>query len=125
MSSSLVHNRGLLPLDGVLVLVRMFCNSRQCSGALPACLLMLLESGVEPPDSLTDVDLATATLDLVHNAGLFALRQHILHPGEDGAECMTISEYYPQVEPTADPSDLLTCAGHVGDAHNGWGGCSL
>ena len=66
---------------------------------------MLLESGVEPPGSLTDVDLATATLDLVHNAGLFALRQHILQPGEDGAECKARSEHYPQVEPRADPSD--------------------
>ena len=113
MSSGLVHNRGLLPLDGVLVLVRMFCNSRQCSGALPTCLLMLLQSGVEPPDSLPNVDFATATWDLVHNAGLFALRQHILHPGEDGAECTARSEHYPQVESTADSSDLLICAGHV------------
>ena len=72
MSYGLVHNKGLLPLDGVLV--RMFCNSRQCSGALPACLLMLLQPGVESPDSLTDVDLSTAAWDLVHNTGLLALR---------------------------------------------------
>ena len=82
---------------------------------------MLLQSGVEPPDSLPDVDLATAAWDLVHNAGLFALRQHILHPGEDGVECTARLEHYLQVEPIVDPSDLLTCASHIGDAHNGWG----
>ena len=42
-------------------------------------------------------------------------------PGEDGAECAARLEHYLQVEPTADLSNLLTCAGHVGDAHNGWG----
>ena len=121
MSSGLIHNRGLLPLDGVLVLVRMFCNSRQCRGALPICLLMLMQSGVEPPDSLPNADFATAAWDLVHNVGLFALRQHILHPSKDGAECTARSEHHSQVEPTVDLSNLLTYAGHVGDAHHGWG----
>ena len=70
VSSGLVHNRGLLALDGVLVLVRMFCNSRQCNGALPTCLLMLLQSGVEPPDSLPDVDLCHSCMESCTQRGI-------------------------------------------------------
>ena len=75
---------------------------------------MLLHSGLQSPHSLTNVDLAAAAGNPVHNPGMLLRRQSVLHLGQHCSEGPSRLEDHPQVELPADSPDVFTDPRDVG-----------
>ena len=74
--------------------------SRSALLPLPLSLLVLFQSGLKPPDGLTNVDSPTLTGDLVDNLGVFLLGKSVLDPGQHGTERLSRLKDHSEIVPT-------------------------
>ena len=83
-------------------------NSFSDEVKLPVSLFVPFQSGLKPPDGLTNVDTPTITGDSVDNLGAFLLGKSVLDPGQHGTERLPRLEDHSEIVPTAYTPDVLT-----------------
>ena len=70
-------------------------------------LFGLLQSGLQPPNGLSNVDLPTITGNPVDSIEAFLLWKSVLEPGQHGTEYLLRLEDHSKVVPTAYTPDFL------------------
>ena len=76
-SPGLVKDGSLTPLDGMVGVPVVLCYCSHVHVCLPVSFFVLFQSGLKPPNGLSNVDPPTITGDPVDNLGAFLLGKSI------------------------------------------------